>query len=276
VSIRLRSHAAVLLTGGLVALPSIQPDMRTLLRRAGAYVVSYHESLTALVADELYVQSLTSRQSGETVERTIRSQFAIVGGERDEGWFVIRDVIEVDGYPVQERSGIEGLLKVPRTRLRASAFAAAGEQTKYNLGQVYRTINVPTLPLTFLLPENQKRFRFNATRSETTAGASVSVIRYEERDRPTIIRTPSGRSIVSRGTLWIDPPSGQVRKTELVTDEPRGLTTVIGVVYEREARLNLLVPARMTESYETADERITATATYSNFRRFEAEARIVR
>jgi len=272
----MRSTVAVLLSSGLVAAASIQPDTRTVLRRAGEYVVAYHESLTAVVADELYVQTLTLRQSGETVERTIRSEFAIVGSERDEGWFAIRDVVEVDGNRVEERSGIEALLKVPRTRLRAAAFAAAGEQTKYNLGQVYRTINVPTLPLTFLLPENQKRFRFDRSRPETTSGSSVSAIGYEERDRPTIIRTPGGRSIVSRGTVWIDPSSGQVRKTELVTNEPRGLTTVIAVVYEHEARLNLLVPARMTESYETAEERISATATYSNFRRFEAEARIVR
>ena len=281
-AVSMRCHAAVLLTSCLAielnaaAAASIQRDMRTLLRRAGEYVVAYHESLTALVADELYVQTLTAYGGNEPVERTLRSEVALVRGESDDGWFAIRDVLEVDGRRIEERSGIETLLKVPRTRLRAAAFASAASQTKYNLGNVYRTINVPTLPLMFLLPDNQRRFRFREVRSGTAPGAGEIVVSYEERERPTIIRTPGGRSIVSRGQVWIDPSSGQIRKTELGTNEPRDLKTLISVTYRYEPRLNLLVPVTMLESYVTPTEQIAATATYSNFRRFEADARIVR
>lgn len=266
------------LTIALTATPvaSTQPDLRALLRRAGEYVVRYHESLTTLVADEFYAQKVTTGGGKETVERTLRSEVAIVRGESDEGWFAIRDVLEVDGGRIEERSGIETLLKVPRTRLRAAAFANAAAQTKYNLGSVYRTINVPTLPLMFLLPDNQRRFRFREVRSETAAAGGEIVVSYEERERPTIIRTPGGRSIVSRGQVWIDPSSGQIRKTELGTNEPRDLKTMISVTYGYEPRLNLLVPVAMTESYVTPTEQIAATATYSNFRRFETDARIVR
>ena len=252
---------------------SAQSDLRSVLRRAGEYVVRYHDSLTTLVADELYVQGLTRTHT--SIERTLRSEFAIVRGDREDGWFAIRDVLEVDGRPVKERSSIDTLLRAPRARLRASAFAIAAEQAKYNLGDVYRTINVPILPLQFLLPDQQSRFKFRASGTASASSPAV-VVTYEERERRTIIRTPNGGSVVSRGMVWIDPTNGQVRKTELFTTEPRGLKAVITVTYEHDTRLGLMVPVTMEELYVTADEQVRATATYSNFRRFEAEARIVR
>lgn len=261
-----------------IAAPSAstQSDLRSVLRRAGEYVVRYHDSLTTLVADELYVQTLTKTPAQTITERTLRSEFAIVRGDREDGWFAIRDVLEVDGRAVKERSHIDTLLRAPRARLRASAFAIAAEQAKYNLGGVYRTINVPILPLQFLLPDQRSRFRFRASGTASASGTAVTVVTYEERERPTIIRTPNGRSVVSRGMFWIDPTNGQVWKTELLTNEPRGLQARITVTYEHVERLGVMVPVTMEEVYMTADELVTATATYSNFRRFEAEARIVK
>jgi hypothetical protein len=269
----LTSALALLITGPAV---SIESDLRSVLRRTGEYVEEYHDNLTTVVADELYVQRLSRGSAGETQTRTLKSELAIARGETEDGWFAIRDVLEVDGQPVGERSQIDALLRVPRARLRTAAFAIAVEQMKYNLGAVSRTINVPTLPLMFLLPDHQTRFRFRSGGTATMSGTTVILISYEERERPTIIRTPNGRSVVSRGTLWIDQAKGRVLKTELVTNEPRGLKAVITVDYEYDTRLNLLVPATMSESYATAEEEITTTATYSNFRRFEADARIVR
>lgn len=274
VSVLLIASSAAILTAQLTG--SAQSALRPLLRRAGEYVVRYHDNLTAVVADELYVQTLTKPPGSTSIERTLRSEFAIVRGDREDGWFAIRDVLEVDGRPVKERSHIDTLLRAPRARLRTAAFAIAAEQAKYNLGDVYRTINVPILPLQFLLPDRQTRFRFRASGTVPGSGPAVSVVAYDERERPTIIRTPDGRSVVSRGTFWIDPANGQVWKTELATDEPRGLKAVITVTYAYEKRLGLMVPLMMAESYVTAEEQITGTATYRNFRRFEAAARIVR
>jgi hypothetical protein len=268
--------AAIASIVAMLAGLSAQTDLRTTLRRAGDYVLKYHGSLATVVADEVYVQRLGRPGGSAFEERTIKSEFAIVRGEGDDGAFAIRDVREVDGQPVSDRSGIDALLKAPRARLRSAAFAIAVDQTKYNLGSVYRTINVPTLPLMFLLPDHQTRFRFRLAGSATISDTHVSIVNYEERERPTIIRTPNGRSVVARGTLWIDPMDGRVLKTELVTDEPRGLKTVMTVTYEDEPRLNLLLPSTMNESYLTEGEQITATATYNNYRRFETDARIRR
>jgi hypothetical protein len=222
------------------------------------------------------VQRHTRKRDRTTEERTLRSELAIVKAARaDEGWFAIRDILEVDGHPVEESARIRELLDAPRDRVREAALAIAVEQMQYNLGDVYRTINVPTLPLQFLLPHRQGRFRFRLTERAGPEQPGVSIA-YDERERSTIIRTPNGRNVVSRGTLWIEPASGRVLKTELVTTEPRGLQATITVTYEHDARLGFLVPVSMQESYVTAESEIAATATYRNFRRFETGSRIVR
>jgi len=232
----------------LVASAAPQPDLRTTLRRAGEYVVRYHDNLTTIVADELYVQKAQHTLSKAIEERTLKSEFAIVRGAGDERSFAIRDIREVDGQPVTERSRIDALLRAPLARVRSAAFAIAVEQTKYNLGSVYRTINVPTLPLEFLLPDSQSRFRYRSAGTAMMSGTLVNIATYHERERPTVIRTPEGGSVFAHGAFWIDPRNGTVFKTELSTNEPRGLQAVITVTYEYDARLDLLVPARMDES----------------------------
>lgn len=264
-------------------------DLRDLLHRAGDYVRKYHVSLTTVVAEELYVQkairttkvSSADRWSLQAVgdddeERTLRSDFALVrGAEGEDLWLAIRDVFEVNGQPVVDgRSRLDLLLRESRGSLKARARAIAIEQAKYNVGHVYRTINVPTLPLEFLLPDRQSRFRFKRTGTSTLSGISAVALAYEERSRPTFIRTPGGRDIVSRGTFWIDPANGHVLKTELSTAEDRGVRSRITVTYGFEPRLDLLMPMSMHEEYAAGSTQITATATYSNFRRFETESRI--
>ena len=264
----------------LVATPlpatGAEPDLSILLRRAGEYVRSYHETLTTIVADEMYVQRAT-RLNEDEQERTLKSEFALVRGAPGEDlWLAIRDVVEVDGKRIAEQSRLHALLTGARGSLRAAALAIATEQAKYNLGDIFRTINIPTLPLEFLLPDRRSRFRFTRTGTVALSGSSASAVSYEERSRPTIIRTPNGRDVVSKGMVWIDETTGQVLKTELNTVGPRGLRAVITVSYGFEPRLGFLVPVTMHESYSAGATQISAVATYSNFRRFETESRIVK
>ncbi len=135
---------------------------------------------------------------------------------------------------------------------------------------------MPTLPLEFLLPDRQPRFRFKRAGTITLSGVDAIAVSFEEHSRPTIIRTPNGRDVVSKGMLWIDGRNGQVWKTELSTSEPRGVRAVITVTYELEPRLKMLVPVTMRETYSARGTEVSAVATYSNFRRFETESRIVR
>lgn len=264
--------AALLLGGAAVA--ARPPNLRDVLQHAGRYADRYHHEFTTVVAEERYVQ----RIEGGEVERTLRSDFVLIRGTPGElSWLSFRDIFEVDGTPVSgERGRLERWLAERRYGFTARARALALEQARYNLGDVVRTINVPLLALEFLLPKNQKRFRFRAHGSEPVGDTATLRATYEERRRPTIIRTPGGPNVEARGTLWIEPSTGRVFRTELRTGarDRRQVNATITVTYAPHARLEMLVPVLMEERYETPSETITGIAAYSNFRRFEIDARI--
>jgi hypothetical protein len=268
-----------------LGLGSPEPDLKTVLQRAAAYASDYHERFTALVAEERYVQRVgpdPARPSTAVVsaarERVLKSDYVIV---RDfagsNSWLGVRDVFDVDGEPVNaDRTRLQSLLSDTTHSLAQRVRALADLQAKYNLGDLYRTINVPTLALEFLLADRQPRFRFKRTGTTVFRGAPVWIVTFEERDRPTIIRTPEGRDVRSSGTFWIDPSTGAVLRSELRAGQIPGrpLHSIIIVSYTRNARFDMLLPDDMNELYITGRTRIEGHATYTNFRRFETEVKI--
>jgi hypothetical protein len=276
---------AALLTFALAtaAAPSMQPvSLSDLRERAGAYVLDYHRRLEAIVAEEWYVQRSETRSGGsqQREERTLRSDFMLLPGtDREQAWFAFRDVFEVDGRSVSSQRGrLEQWLAGSRASLMRNARALAIEQARHNIGPILRTINVPTLALEVLMPQKQARFRFRLAGTAPIDGQPASVVTFEERRRPTMIRTPEGRDLPARGTLWIEPATGRVLRTELRTGERAHdqVEAVLTVIYVFVPRLSLLLPASMEERYAGRGAEITCTAVYSNFRRFETGARIVR
>jgi hypothetical protein len=282
---RFRSRGSFALGIWLVlGLASPEPALKTVLQRAGAYAADYHERFTALVAEERYVQRVgpdpARARGGGAIEqeRILRSDYVIV---RDfagsNSWLGVRDVFDVDGEPVNaDRTRLQSLLGDTTRPLAARVRALADLQAKYNLGDLYRTINVPTLALEFLLPDRQPRFHFKHTGSTVFRGVAVWIVRFEERDRPTIIRTPEGRDVRSSGAFWIDPSNGAVLRSELRTGQIPGrpLHSIIIVSYTRNARFDMFLPDDMNELYLSGRTRIEGHATYTNFRRFETEVRI--
>ena len=265
-----------------LAASTADPSLKTVLGRAAGYVSDYHERFTALVAEERYLQRTgpVSRSGAGAIERerVLRSDYVIV---RDfagaNSWLGVRDVFEVDGEPVNaDRTRLQSLLGDTTRPLASRVRALADLQAKYNLGDLYRTINVPTLALEFLLPDRQPRFRFKHTGTTLFRGTSAWIVTFEERDRPTIIRTPEGRDIKSSGTFWIDPATGAVLRSELRTGQTPGrpLHSIILVSYSHNARFDMLLPDDMNELYLTGQTRIEGHATYTNFRRFETAVRI--
>jgi hypothetical protein len=282
---RIRSRGSFALGIWLfLGLASPEPDLKTVLQRAGAYAADYHERFTALVAEERYVQRVgpdPARATGGRAveqERILTSDYVIV---RDfagsKSWVGVRDVFDVDGEPVNaDRTRLQSLLGDTTRPLAARVRALADLQAKYNLGDLYRTINVPTLALEFLLPDRQPRFHFKRRGTAVFRGAPVWIVTFEERDRPTIIRTPEGRDVRSSGTFWIDPSNGSVLRSELRTGQIPGrpLQSIIIVSYTHNTRFDMLLPDDMNELYITGRTRIEGHATYTNFRRFETEVRI--
>jgi hypothetical protein len=94
------------------------------------------------------------------------------------------------------------------------------------------------------------------------------VVTFREVAPHTLIRTTSLADLPARGRFWIEPATGRVRLAEL-TAQDRDVRGTIEVSYQSEPLLGLLVPIEMREAYEAPSciERITATATYSDFRR---------
>jgi hypothetical protein len=274
---------------GRFASPLITAEelsLKTVLGRAATYAADYHQRFTVLVAEERYVQRVGPARPATPdnpsplpvrQERLLKSDYILLHDFAGaNSWVGVREVVEVDGQPATDRERLRAILEDTTQPLLSRIRALADQQAKYNLGDLYRTINVPTLPLEFLLPDRQSRFRFKHKGSTTVQDRPVWVVSYEERDRPTIIRTPEGRDITSSGSFWIDPTSGAVVRSELRTGQLPGrpLSTIILVNYTHNTRFDMLLPDDMNELYLAGPARIEGHATYSNYRRWEAEVRI--
>jgi hypothetical protein len=122
-------------------------------------------------------------------------------------------------------------------------------------------------------PVNRSRFSLSRMAGDTIDGRATWCLFFTERRRPTIIRDHNGKDRRARGSMWVDPSTGEVVKTTLQWDgEPEGFITVN---YERDPNIGALVPVRMIEQYRRDEMVVEGEATYSNYRRFQTSARIV-
>jgi hypothetical protein len=265
---------AAAIATALSAVTWAQVSLDALLPRAAAYVRQFQRDLGSVVAEELYQQDIRStggapgasqRQTGGTV---LRSDFLLVQVE-GQGWLPFRDVFERDGKPLRDRQ--DRLTELFLTNSRG-AFEQArkimDESARYNIGNVNRNVNVPTLPLAFLLPESRDRFAFSEGKAD--AALPGRVIDFKETGRPTFVTTTNDRDLPVYGRFWIDEQTGTVLRTELhmVDTAIEGHVTV---TYELDAVTGLRVPVRMEERYKRQKDsnEVRGVATYSKFRKFQ-------
>jgi VWFA-related protein len=167
----------------------------SVLRTAASYLQQYEHDVSALVAEEDYVQRLPNdRQS-----RRLRSDMLIIL-DQVAGWVGFRDVFEVDGKPVHDRD--ERLAKLflkPNANSFAQARRIVEESSRFNLnpaiGGVNRTINQPLLALKFLRAANQARSTFAIDNAFSGGGAVVPPTPTSASSRSTPTR-PSSRCLV--------------------------------------------------------------------------------
>ena len=74
--------------------------------------------------------------------------------------------------------------------------------------------------------------------------------------------------------VLIEPTSGILRRSELRLRFD-GIKYTLVTTFERVAALDLVLPTRLEERYETSTDSVVGTATYDNYRRFETDARIL-
>lgn len=253
--------------------------LETVLERAGAYVTGYAEALRYVVAEEQYRQWYVGH--GEAIRSlTLRSDLVFVRLPGPLPWTMFRDVFEVDGRKLRDRDRrLERLFMQSSLRdAGRQADAILQESSRYNLGPSYHTINVPTLALLFLLPENQKRIAFELRKgSRAIAGFVAAEVGFQERSSPTLVHDRWNNDVPARGRFFVDASRGTVLRSEITYDlapEVRRTgdyaeTSFVATEYRREVGLGAFVPAEMTELHDLRGGRVETKARYSNFRRFE-------
>jgi hypothetical protein len=235
-------------------------ELQSLLSRVVSYVAGYRQQYSAIVADEDYTQRTTSAQV------RLRSDFLLVRTETDEGWVSFRDVYSVDGARVRDRDDrLKKLFLEPTTDSASQLEKIKEESARYNIGdEVGRNVNVPLFPLNFLDLRNVPRFQFRLVGRRDALGRRT--IRYDERQRPTIVR-----GVQTGGSLLVDEASGAVVETRTVYVDALNQTAELVVQYTHDPKLGLWVPSAMNEEYRgsTGNVLLTGRAEYSNFRRFQ-------
>ena len=260
----------------------------TILSSAMRYVMNYEQQFALLLSEEHYVQELQRppnpgdnlsrsnpgggmRAGGALSIQTIKSDFLLVQlGMDGEGWMPFRDAFEVKGKKLRNRD--ERLLKLflgsdKDAFEKATRFNEAS--VKHHLGNVARTINIPTLGMMLLHPRVNERFEFTDGGEEAINGRVLRKAIYREAARPTLIKTTRGRDLALTGTIWIDPFSGAVVKSEMNAADPAVRCQVV-VTFRRDEALEMWVPDKMEEYYKAAlaVDDILATATYTNVRKY--------
>jgi hypothetical protein len=270
-----------------VAVVSAQdPTFDVVMSRAAEYVARYQAQLRGLVAEEDYRQNMMSTAPGRTLGparsgqrqgRELKSDLLLVKPGDDNFWMQFRDVFEVDRKPVRDRDErLSRLFINAKPDARAQAESIQQESSRYNLGPIMRTINVPILALLFLERNVQPVITFelakagNVKRFEGLAdAAAIWMIEYREEQKGTMVKGVNGRDIPSHGRIWLDSRNGRVLQTELISQDT-DLRAEINVTYRAEPGLELLVPGEMREIYVSRrnDTRIDGRATYGKFRQF--------
>jgi hypothetical protein len=277
-----RMRGALLAAVFVVTLADASPaqtDVSALVDRASAYVENFQQSFGSVVAEERYEQRLRRVPSATNTsvqqrggpgpqETTLVSDFLLVE-VKGEGWLPFRDVFERDGRPVRDREARLAtiFLKGGRDAFE-QARAIMDEGARYNIGNINRNINMPTLPLAFLTERHRHRFEFKlGKRDEADPGLEIE---FRETARPTFVATTGGRDLPVRGRFWISEADGTVLRTELDAVDT-GVDAHITVTYQKDDGIGMFVPARMEERYRRPRDpmEVHGVATYSRFRRFQ-------
>jgi hypothetical protein len=255
-----------------------QDDLAAVLDRASKYVDVYEEEqLGSLLASESYLQRATYLdERGVNLGREQRfteGDFLIL--LLDDDRVGIRMVTSVDRARIQKKEkSFEAIADDTPEGIRKRLAAVRDESTRYNIGAVLRTINVPTFALRIVRKNEVGRFSFKKQGTSRISGIETWELRFREERAPTLTRGLNDESLFSSGSLWIEPGTGRILKTDYRIQNPftkPGVEGRITVTYVQHKALGMLVPSEMTERYNTDLDTVDCTANYSNFRRFNVD-----
>jgi hypothetical protein len=245
-------------------------------------VLGYERDFAGVVAEEAYTQESQAGSRSDTYgrlqrfgakHRDLKSDLLLVRPQGGDQWLQFRDVFEVDGRAVRDRTDrLAKLFLTPSSSTSKQVSKITEESARYNIGTVIRNINVPMFALIVLQPENQDRFKFERMdKTDGPYGPDAWLVAFREVAAGTMIRGSGHQDLPAHGEFWIDPQTGRILATRLQADS-RTVRATIDVRYTLDPKLNQWVPQDMTEEYTQPEgATITGHAVYSNFRRFQVK-----
>lgn len=250
------------------------PTVAALLEAGGKYVADYDKKFSAVVSEEKYDQTATQPGFRIPQRRTLISDVILINAGI-AGWISLRDVFQVDGSPVRDHTDrLLKLLTNPAPDAYQQALRLVQEGARFNIGNLSRSINVPSTALRFVRQDMQSRSKFSVNGLKTVDGNRVAELEFKETGTPRMIRTQTDAP--AEGRIWLDPANGRIVQTELSLRFEKGSAARITVHYAPEAKISLWVPVRMDEMYTLdSGQMITGRADYRNFRMFSVDVNTI-
>ncbi len=274
---------AALVTLGAPSFAQSPPELTNVLQRATEYVTKYEAELGNLIGTEEYVQNAAWLAPGsrgnatvaKRMQRRLSSDFLIIQVGLE--WAALRKVNRLDGLKVKETEpAFEDAFDDSPEANQKHVLALKAESTRYNIGDIIRDINVPTGALKVLHESEVSRFAFEHAGASKIEGAQTWVVHFREQASPTLVIGGKGEFLYSYGTLWIEPETGRVLRTEFNVENPYASSRVkarILVTYSEGKTTRVLLPSLMDEHYESEFNTVDCKAFYSNFRPFEVDVK---
>jgi hypothetical protein len=256
------------------APPKAPPRLDDIVAALHHYVHDYEDKLTLIVADESYLQRVYNNASKLPTQptRQTESEVFFAFAPTSKQWLAVRDVKSVDGQAVPNRPDVASMLASAPAKEVASTLKAYS--SRYNLGNIYRNFNEPTLSLELFDTVHHEDLAFELKGLDAGSGVSLARLGFRERGVPTLIVDLDKHPVRSSGEVTVETATGRVRKIALkspIDDVVSDLETTYG----HDVKLDFWVPVEFLEHYtKDADEEIVCRATYTNFRRFEVHGGI--
>jgi hypothetical protein len=276
---------AVLLTSALLVLAPARgleahraDDTKTLVARTRAYVADLQSKLAFGIFDETYTQSVTGEVREDS--RTMTGELFLTYLPTDQIWIAVHDVKIIDGEPAPNHQDLA--LLIQRGSLESIRSEVTAQNERYNIGNINRNFNEPTLPLITMSPRRADDFSFSVSDVHDDHGVRLATLKFEERkDAAKLIASKSGQPFRSRGDLTIETETGVIRRTHLEFSGEVGAGKIAvehTTDYAYDKASQLWLPSIFRERYDGhpqgQHEIVTCQATYTNFRRFQVLGRI--
>jgi hypothetical protein len=277
--------------GWVAAAPQAPPDMKALMTRVGERVAEYHRRAhTVICIEQSTVQPIQSNWAPDGFPRTVESDLRVeseAGGGDAPRATVIRDIRRING-------------RAPRDRDKTDRTGCTDPNP------------LSPEPLAFLLPDHRDEYQFTSLRSGRESDRAALIVDFlstNRTSRPELIEDERGHDdcfdwsgpVATRGRLWVDATTYDVLRVERRLNGPvdvrvpwplqRRHNLPPWVVIDRDDQTMrykavafhdpdevMLLPASI-ESLTVLRgvlQSTRRTATFSRYRRFLAEGRVVK